>query len=107
MRAPGTAAQVSVNRLSTADTVTADGVASGDASILGNNPYTHSFIVESIWQTGQGKDILKQRTTDALFAGKSGVIEGRLNKAMAFSSRLLPRHAAARASMPETEKVRG
>ncbi len=33
---------------------------------------------------------------DALFAGKSGVIAGGLNKAMAFSSRLLSRHRAAK-----------
>jgi len=35
---------------------------------------------------------------DAMFAGKSGVIAGRLNKIMAFSSRLLTRHFSARFS---------
>ena len=33
---------------------------------------------------------------DALFAGRSGVIAGRLNKVMALASRLLPRHFSAR-----------
>lgn len=33
---------------------------------------------------------------DALFAGKSGVIAGRLNKVMALVSRVLPRHFSAR-----------
>lgn len=33
---------------------------------------------------------------NALFAGKSGVVAGRLNAIMAFSSRLLPRHSAAK-----------
>ncbi len=45
---------------------------------------------------------------DALFAGKSGVIAGRLNKLMAFGSRVTPRHFAAKASMPKTTaKARG
>ncbi len=35
---------------------------------------------------------------DAMFAGKSSVVAGRLNKVMAFSSRLLSRHFAARTS---------
>ena len=35
---------------------------------------------------------------DAMFAGRSSVVAGRLNKAMAFSSRLLSRRFAARAS---------
>ncbi len=42
---------------------------------------------------------------DALFAGKSGVIAGRLNKLMAFSSRLLPRHVSAKAAMPRGQMV--
>lgn len=33
---------------------------------------------------------------DALFAGKSGVIAGRLNKVMALASRVLPRHFSAK-----------
>ena len=33
---------------------------------------------------------------DAMFAGKSGVIAGRMNKVLAFSSRLFSRHAAAK-----------
>lgn len=37
---------------------------------------------------------------EALFAGRSGVIAGRLNKLMAFSGRLMPRHFAAKAAMP-------
>jgi uncharacterized protein len=44
---------------------------------------------------------------DALFAGKSGVIAGSLNKLMAFSSRLLPRHFTARAAMPRSATSRG
>lgn len=43
---------------------------------------------------------------DALFAGKSGVIADRLDEVMALSSGLLPHHAAAKASMPKSEKVR-
>ena len=35
---------------------------------------------------------------DAMFAGKPSVVAGRVNKIMAFSSRLLPRHVAARTS---------
>lgn len=38
---------------------------------------------------------------DALFAGRSGVIAGRLNKILGFSSRLLSRHRAATISMPK------
>ncbi len=41
---------------------------------------------------------------DAMFAGKSGVIAGRLNKIMGFSSRLLSRHLAAKASMPKPSR---
>ena len=44
---------------------------------------------------------------DALFAGRSGVIAGRLNKIMAFSSRLMPRHFSAKAAMPKAAPVRG
>ncbi len=44
---------------------------------------------------------------DALFRGKSGVIAGRLNKVMALSSRLTPRHFSAKASMPRPVKARG
>ena len=35
---------------------------------------------------------------DALFAGKPSVVAGRVNKAMAFSSRMTSRHFAARTS---------
>ncbi len=72
------------------------------------------FNEASGYQTPKALDIMKlvpadvaQIGLDALFAGKSGVIAGRLNKVMALSSRLLPRHAAAKASMPKAEKVRG
>ena len=41
---------------------------------------------------------------DALFAGKSGTIAGKLNKMMAFSSRLLPRHFAAKSSYGMDQK---
>ncbi len=44
-------------------------------------------------------DVVARTGLKALFAGKSGVIAGRLNKGMAFASRLLPRHAAAKASL--------
>lgn len=44
---------------------------------------------------------------NALFSGKSGVIAGRLNKLMAFSSRLMPRHFTAKAAMPKTVPSRG
>ena len=37
---------------------------------------------------------------DALFAGRSGVVAGRLNKLMALGSRMIPRHAAAKATVP-------
>lgn len=39
---------------------------------------------------------------DALFAGRSGVIAGRLNKVMAFSGRMMSRHFAAKISMPKS-----
>ena len=44
---------------------------------------------------------------DALFAGKSGVIAGRLNKVMALASHILPRHVSAKAAMPKGGKARG
>ena len=37
----------------------------------------------------------------ALFNGKSGVIAGRLNTVMGFSSRLLSRHRAAKVAAPK------
>ncbi len=71
------------------------------------------FNEASGYQTAKALDIMKllpadvaQIGLDALFAGKSGVIAGRLNKVMALSSRLLSRHAAARASMPKAGKSR-
>ncbi len=42
---------------------------------------------------------------NALFAGRSGVIAGRLNQAMAFSNRLLPRHVSAKAAMPRAARA--
>ncbi len=41
---------------------------------------------------------------DAMFAGKSGVIAGRLNKVMAFIGRVTSRHLAATASMPKARR---
>ncbi len=41
---------------------------------------------------------------DALFAGKSGVIAGRLNKLMALASRVLPRHFSARSQFDMTQR---
>ncbi len=41
---------------------------------------------------------------EALFAGRSGTIAGRLNKIMAFSGRIMSRHLAARISMPEAPR---
>ena len=37
---------------------------------------------------------------DALVAGRSGVIAGRPNRLTVLSSRIIPRHAAAKATMP-------
>lgn len=42
---------------------------------------------------------------DALFAGKSGVVAGRMNAIMAFSSRFLSRHSAAKAAYRMGQKA--
>lgn len=42
--------------------------------------------------------LVAQIGLDAMFAGKPSVIAGRINKVMAFSGRLLPRHFSAKAS---------
>ncbi len=44
---------------------------------------------------------------DAMFAGKPGVIAGKLNKIMGASSRLLTRHFAAKVTMPRDAEARG
>ena len=46
---------------------------------------------------------------DALFAGKSGVIAGRLNKVMALASRVMPRHFSAKSQfdMAARQAARG
>ena len=44
---------------------------------------------------------------EAMLAGKSGVIAGRLNKVMALSSRLFPRHFSARKALQMAEKQDG
>jgi len=66
------------------------------------------FNEASGYQTPKALDIMKLVSADvarigldALFADKSGVIAGRLNKVMAFSNRLLPRHVLAKAAMPK------
>jgi uncharacterized protein len=66
------------------------------------------FNKASGYESPKGLDVMKLLPADvarigleALFAGKSGVIAGRLNKVMAFSSRLLSRHLIARAAMPK------
>ena len=41
---------------------------------------------------------------DALFAGRSGVIAGRLNRVMALASRVLPRHFSARSQFDMTRR---
>ena len=72
------------------------------------------FNAASGYESPKGLEIMKlppatvaQIGLDALFAGKSGVIAGRLNKVMAFSSRLMPRHFSAKAAMPRTAPARG
>ena len=66
------------------------------------------FNAASGYETPAALDIMKLAPAkvaaiglDALFAGRSGVIAGGLNKIMGFSSRLLSRHRAATIAMPK------
>ena len=66
------------------------------------------FNAVSGYETPKALEVMKLAPSEvarigleALFAGKSGVIAGRLNKIMGFSSRLLSRHQAAKVSMPK------
>ena len=68
-----------------------------DTGFNGASGYTTSGALD---RTKLAPSAVAEIGLDALFAGRSGVIADRLNKIMALSSRVIPRQAAAKATMP-------